>query len=167
MSHTPVLCCGKALSLKGTCGFNSLVSQGQWSAILVILHTLRARWGLRTYVGEEEWERGESLWERHSHVGPSGKQEYSSFDVMEESEVDGQCFILERCCHWGIPLRLTVVGVVRMTRWGLVHWGPSSEGRRSLKRTRSPGLTEVVMGPSVGWAGSGLHALKSSLRRLR
>jgi hypothetical protein len=49
-------------------------------------------------------------------VGPSGTQEYSSFLVVEESEVGGQCFILERCCHWGIPLSLTAVGIVRMTR---------------------------------------------------
>jgi hypothetical protein len=34
-------------------------------------------------------------------VGPRGTQEYSSFGVVEESEVGGQCFILERCCHWG------------------------------------------------------------------
>jgi hypothetical protein len=61
-------------------------------------------------------EEGESLWERHSHVGPSGTQQYSSFAVVEESEVGGQCFILESCCHWRIPLSLTVVGVVRMTR---------------------------------------------------
>jgi hypothetical protein len=64
----------------------------------------------------EEGERGESFQERRSCVGPSGTQEYSSFAVMEESEVGGQCFILERCCHWGIPLSLTAVGVVRMTR---------------------------------------------------
>jgi hypothetical protein len=49
-------------------------------------------------------------------VGPSGMQEYSSFAVMEESEVGGQCFILESCCDWGIPLSLTAVGIVRMTR---------------------------------------------------
>jgi hypothetical protein len=63
---------------------------------------LRAKWGLRTYVGEEE---GESLWERHSRVGPSSTQEYSSFAVVEEPEVGGQHFILERCCHWGVLLR--------------------------------------------------------------
>jgi hypothetical protein len=45
-------------------------------------------------------------------------QKYSSFAVMEESEVGGQCFILERCCHWGIPLSLTAVGVVRTIKWG-------------------------------------------------
>jgi hypothetical protein len=61
-------------------------------------------------------EKGESLQEGDSHVGLSGMQEYSSFIVMEEPEVGGQCFILERCCHWGIPLSLTVVGIVRMTR---------------------------------------------------
>jgi hypothetical protein len=33
-------------------------------------------------------------------------QEYSSFAVAEDSEVGGQCFILERCCHEGIPLRM-------------------------------------------------------------
>jgi hypothetical protein len=44
---------------------------------------LRARRGLRTYVGVEE---GESLLERHSCVGPSSMQEYS---VVEESEVGG------------------------------------------------------------------------------
>jgi hypothetical protein len=50
-------------------------------------------------------------------VGPSGMQQYSSFLVLEESEVGGQCFILERCCHWGgVPLSLTTVGIVRMTR---------------------------------------------------
>jgi hypothetical protein len=36
------------------------------------------------------------LQERRSHVWPSGTQEYSSFLVVEESEVGGQCFILER-----------------------------------------------------------------------
>jgi hypothetical protein len=61
----------------------------------------RARWGLRTYAGVEE---GESLQERCSHMGPSGTQEYSSFAVVEESEVGEQCFILERCCHWGVLL---------------------------------------------------------------
>jgi hypothetical protein len=71
----------------------------------------RARQGLRTYVGVEE---GESLQERRSHVRPSGMEEYSSFTVVEESEVGRQCFILERCCHWGIPLSLTVVGIVRI-----------------------------------------------------
>jgi hypothetical protein len=100
-------------------------------------------------------------------MGPSGTQEYSSFDVMEESEVDGQCFILESCCHWGILLSLTEVGVVRMTRWGLVHRGPSGDDRRSL-RTRSSGLTEVVMGLSVGWGRIwSACSLRSSLRRLR
>jgi hypothetical protein len=59
--------------------------------------------GLRTYVGEEE---GESLRERRSCMGPSSMQEYSSFAVMEESEVGGQCFILQRCCHWGGPVEL-------------------------------------------------------------
>jgi hypothetical protein len=49
-------------------------------------------------------------------VGPSGTQEYLSFAVVEEPEVGGQCFILERCSHWGIPLSLTVVSIVRMTR---------------------------------------------------
>jgi hypothetical protein len=39
-------------------------------------------------------------------VGPSGMQEYSSFAVVEESEVSGQCFIPERCCHWGGPIEL-------------------------------------------------------------
>jgi hypothetical protein len=68
---------------------------------------------IRTYVGVEE---GECLQERRSHVGPSGTKEYSSFAVVEESEVGGQCFILERCCHWGIPLSLTAAGIVRMTR---------------------------------------------------
>jgi hypothetical protein len=37
-------------------------------------------------------------------VGPSGMQEYSSFAVVEESEVGGQRFILEMCCHWGVLL---------------------------------------------------------------
>jgi hypothetical protein len=64
----------------------------------------------------EEGERGESLWERCSRMGPSSMQEYSFFAVKEESGVGGQCFILERCCHWGIPLSLTAVDVVRMTR---------------------------------------------------
>jgi hypothetical protein len=105
-------------------------------------------------------EEGENLQVRHSHVGPSGKQEYSSsFLIVEESEIGGQCFILERCCHWGVLLSLTVVGIVRMTRWGLAHWGPSGEGRRSLRRTRSPGLTEIVTGPLRGWAGSCLPAV--------
>jgi hypothetical protein len=58
----------------------------------------------------------EGLKGRCSHMGPSSTQEYSSFLVVEESEVGGQCFILERCCHWGIPLSLTAVGIVRMTR---------------------------------------------------
>jgi hypothetical protein len=52
-------------------------------------------------------------------VGSSSTQKYSSFVVMEESEVGGQRFILERCCHWGgggVLLSLTVVGIVRMTR---------------------------------------------------
>jgi hypothetical protein len=49
-------------------------------------------------------------------MAPSSTQEYSSFAVVEESEVGGQCFILKRCCHWGIPLSLIVVGIVRMTR---------------------------------------------------
>jgi hypothetical protein len=33
-------------------------------------------------------------------------QEYSSFAVVEEPEVGRQCFILERCCHWGGPIEL-------------------------------------------------------------
>jgi hypothetical protein len=74
---------------------------------------LRARRGIRAYAGVEE---GESLQERRSRMGPSGMQEYSSFAGVEESEVGGQCFILERCCHWGIPLSLTAVDIVRMTR---------------------------------------------------
>jgi hypothetical protein len=45
-------------------------------------------------------EEGESLQGRRSRVGPSGMQEYSSFAVVEEPEVGGQHFILERCCHW-------------------------------------------------------------------
>jgi hypothetical protein len=49
-------------------------------------------------------EEGESLQGRRSSVGLSGTQEYSSFAVVEESEVGRQCFILERCCHWGVPL---------------------------------------------------------------
>jgi hypothetical protein len=91
-------------------------------------------------------EEGESFQERHSHVGPGGTQEYSSFLVVEESEVGGQHFILERCCHWGIPLSLTVVGIVRLTRWGLVHWGPNGEGQRSLRRTRSSGSNRNCYG---------------------
>jgi hypothetical protein len=51
-------------------------------------------------------EKGESLQERCSCVGPSGTQEYSSFAVVEESKVGGQCFILKRCCHWGGPIEL-------------------------------------------------------------
>jgi hypothetical protein len=39
-------------------------------------------------------------------MGPSGTQEYSSFAVVEESEVGGHYFILERCCHWGGPFEL-------------------------------------------------------------
>jgi hypothetical protein len=62
-----------------------------------------------------------------------------SFAVVEESEIGGQCFILERCCHWGIPLSLTAVGIMRTTRWEPVHRGPSREGTISLRRTRSPG----------------------------
>jgi hypothetical protein len=53
----------------------------------------------------QEWKR-ESLQERCSHVGPSSMQEYSSFAVVEESEVGGQHFILERCCHWEAPVEL-------------------------------------------------------------
>jgi hypothetical protein len=49
-------------------------------------------------------------------VGPSSTQDYSSFAVVEKAEIGGQYFILERCCHWGIPLSLTAVDVVRMTR---------------------------------------------------
>jgi hypothetical protein len=70
-------------------------------------------------------------------MGPSGTQVYSSFVVVGESEVGGQCFILERCCHWEIPLSLTVVGIVRKTRFGLVHRGHKGEGQRSFRRTRS------------------------------
>jgi hypothetical protein len=44
-----------------------------------------------------------------------------------------------------------VVSVVRMTRRGPVHQGPSKESQRSLRRTRSPGLIEIVMGPFEGW----------------
>jgi hypothetical protein len=55
----------------------------------------------------------------------------------------------------GIPLSLTAVGVMRMTRWGLVHRGPNGEGRRSFRRRRSPGLTEIV----TGWGRTGLRAL--------
>jgi hypothetical protein len=62
-------------------------------------------------VGVEE---GEGLQERRSCVGPSGAQEYSSFAVVEQSEVGGECFILERCCHWGFPLSLSAVGIVRI-----------------------------------------------------
>jgi hypothetical protein len=51
-------------------------------------------------------EEGESLQKKHSRLGPSGTQEYSSFLVVEESEVGGQCFILERYCHWGGPIEL-------------------------------------------------------------
>jgi hypothetical protein len=43
-------------------------------------------------------------------MGPRSTQEYSSFAVVAESEVDGQCFILERCCHWGIPIELDSSG---------------------------------------------------------
>jgi hypothetical protein len=39
-SQTPVLCGGKAHSLKGTRGSNSLASQGQWSPMLAHSHTL-------------------------------------------------------------------------------------------------------------------------------
>jgi hypothetical protein len=35
---------------------------------------------------------------------------------MEEPEVGGQLFILERYCHWGVLLSLTEVDIVRMTR---------------------------------------------------
>jgi hypothetical protein len=49
-------------------------------------------------------------------MGLSNTQEYSSFAVVEKSEVGGQCFILGRFCHWGITLSFTVVGVVSMTR---------------------------------------------------
>jgi hypothetical protein len=55
-------------------------------------------------------EEGESLQERRSHVGPSGTQEYSSFLVVEESEVGGKYFILERCCQWGNPIKLDSSG---------------------------------------------------------
>jgi hypothetical protein len=37
-------------------------------------------------------------------VEPRGTQKYSSFAVVEESEVGGQCFILEGCFHWGVLL---------------------------------------------------------------
>jgi hypothetical protein len=56
----------------------------------------------------QEWKR-ESLQGRRSCLGPSGTQEYSSFLVVEESEVGGQCFILERCCH-GDPVELDSSG---------------------------------------------------------
>jgi hypothetical protein len=57
---------------------------------------------------------------------------------------DFKSLFLKRCCHWGIPLNLTAVGVVRMTRGGLVHRSPNGEGRSSFRRKRSPGLTEIV-----------------------
>jgi hypothetical protein len=37
-------------------------------------------------------------------------QEYSSLAVVEEPEVGGQCFILERCCHWGVLLSFDRAG---------------------------------------------------------
>jgi hypothetical protein len=77
---------------------------------------------------------------------------------------DSKSLFLKRCCHWGIPLSLTAVGVVRKTRWGLVHRSPNGEGRRSFRRTRSPGLTEIVIGWGRIWS---VCSLRSSLRRLR
>jgi hypothetical protein len=68
----------------------------------------------------QEWKRERICGRGVATWGPvlckSTMQEYLSFAVVEESEVGGQCFILERCCHWGVPLSLTAVGVVRMTR---------------------------------------------------
>jgi hypothetical protein len=61
----------------------------------------------------QEWKRervcgrGVALWD------PAVRKSTHPFSVVEESEVGGQCFILERCCHWGIPLSLTAVGIVR------------------------------------------------------
>jgi hypothetical protein len=49
-------------------------------------------------------------------VESSGMQEDSSFVVVEDPEVGGRCFFLERCYQWGIPLGLTAVDIVRMTR---------------------------------------------------
>jgi hypothetical protein len=91
---------------------------------------------MRNYSGIKE---SEVLLESPIHVWPSGTQDYSSFVAVGEPEVGGQRFILERCCHWGIPLSLTAVGIVRITRCGPVHRGPKGEGQRSFRRTRSPG----------------------------
>jgi hypothetical protein len=56
------------------------------------------------------------------------------------------------------------MGVVRMTRRGLVHQSPNGEGRRSFRRKRSPVLIEIV----IGWDRIySVCSLRSSLRRLR
>jgi hypothetical protein len=70
------------------------------------------------------------LQERCSHAGPSDTQEYSSFAVVEEPEVGGQHFILERCCHWGVPLSLIVGGCCEDDQ---MRAGPLRSQRRGLK----------------------------------
>jgi hypothetical protein len=117
----------------------------------------RSRWELRTYVGVEE---GESLQERHSHMGPSSTQEYSSFAVVEESEV----FYPWKVLPLGDPVEPDSGGRCEDDQMGPVHWGPNREGRRSFRRTSSPGLIEIVIGWGRIWSAC---SLRSSLRRLR
>jgi hypothetical protein len=64
----------------------------------------------------QEWKRERVCRGGIGMLGLQYAREYSSFLVLEESEVGGQCFILERCRHWRILLSLTAVGIVRMTR---------------------------------------------------
>jgi hypothetical protein len=66
-------------------------------------------------------------------VGPSGMQECSSFAVVEESEVGGQCFILERCCHWRVLLSFDSGGHCEDCEDDQMSAGPLRSQWRGLK----------------------------------
>jgi hypothetical protein len=101
-------------------------------------------------------------------VGPSGMQQYSSFAVVEEPEVGGQYFILESTATGGVLLSFDNGGHCEDDQMMVGPLGPNGEDRRSLRRTRTPGLTENVTGPSEEWGRIwSACCLRSSRRRLR